>query len=91
MADTISVVAAPINTIRTKEPAAAMAANAGGNAAATKIVASIINVGHLPLQGMKLLVRMAISLSLGESITLQATTPAALQPSPMLMVKACFP
>jgi len=73
------------------DPAAAMAAKAGGKAAATKRVASMISVGHLPLQGMKLLVRMAMSRSRGESMTRQATTPAALQPRPILMVSACLP
>ena len=41
-------------------PAAANEANAGGNAAPTKIVASMISVGKRPLQGTKLLVRIAI-------------------------------
>lgn len=51
----------------------------------------VIRVGNLPLQGTKLLVKIAISLSLGESIILQAITPAALQPNPMHMVKHCLP
>ena len=34
---------------------------------------------------------MAINLSLGESIILAPTTPAALQPKPMHIVNACFP
>ena len=37
------------------------------------------------LQGTKLLVSIAINLSLGESIILAPTTPAALQPNPMHM------
>lgn len=53
---------------------------------AKKIVATVIRKGNLPLQGTKLFVKMAISLSLGESIILQPTTPAALQPKPMHMV-----
>ena len=56
-----------------------------------KIVAINIWVGHLPLQSEKLLVMMAISLSLGLSMIRVATTPAALQPHPMLIVRACFP
>jgi hypothetical protein len=48
-------------------------------------------VGKRPLQGTKLLVMMAISRSLGESIILHPVTPAALQPKPMHMVSACFP
>ena len=44
-----------------------------------------IRVGKRPLQGMKLLVIIAISRSLGESIILQPVTPAALQPNPIAM------
>lgn len=44
-----------------------------------------IREGNLPLQGTKLFVSIAISLSLGESIMRQPVTPAALQPSPMHM------
>ena len=47
---------------------------------------SAIIVGNLPLQGTKQLVIIAISLSLGESIILHPTIPAALQPKPMHMV-----
>ena len=43
------------------------------------------------LQGTKLLVSIAINLSRGESIILAPTTPAALQPNPMHIVRACFP
>ena len=50
-----------------------------------------VNMGNLPLQGTKLLVSMAISLSLGDSIILHPMTPAALQPKPMHMVSACLP
>ena len=51
----------------------------------------IISVGNLPLQGTKLFVTVAISFSLGESIILQPITPAALHPSPIHMVRHCFP
>ena len=50
-----------------------------------------IRVGNLPLHGMKLLVRIAMSRSLGESMILHPITPTELQPSPMHMVRACFP
>ena len=53
---------------------------------AIKIVAIDIRKGNLPLQGTKLLVKIAINLSRGESIILQPTQPAALQPKPMHMV-----
>ena len=42
-----------------------------------------IIVGKRPLQGTKLLVSIAIIRSLGESMILQPTTPAALQPNPI--------
>ena len=55
------------------------------------IVNTDINIGNLPLQGTKLFVSMAKSRSLGESMILQPTTPAALQPKPIHMVNDCFP
>ena len=48
-------------------------------------------VGNLPLQGTKLLVRMAMMRSLGESMILHPVTPTALQPKPIHIVRACFP
>ena len=65
--------------------------NDEGTTAPIKIVAIKIWVGHLPLQSEKLLVIIAIKRSLGLSIILVATTPAALQPKPMLIVNACLP
>ncbi len=58
--------------------------------AAKKIVIIVIRVGNLPLQGTKLFVKMAMSLSLGESIILQPETPAALQPKPIAVVEIRF-
>jgi len=58
---------------------------------AKNIVIMAINVGKRPLHGTKLLVRIAIILSRGESIILHPVTPAALHPKPMHMVSACFP
>ena len=55
------------------------------------MVAIVIKKGNLPLQGTKLLVKIAINLSLGELIILQPIIPAALQPKPMHIVSACFP
>lgn len=43
------------------------------------------------LQGTKLFVSIAISRSLGESIILQPTQPAALQPNPIHIVIICLP
>ena len=48
-------------------------------------------VGQRPLQSEKLLVMIATSRSRGLSMTRVATTPAALQPKPMHMVRACLP
>ena len=50
------------------------------------IAMSAIIAGSRPLQGMKLFVMIAISLSLGESIILAPVTPTAPQPIPMHMV-----
>ena len=55
------------------------------------IVAIVIKNGKRPLQGTKQLVNIAINFSLGESIIFVPTTPAALQPKPMHIVRACFP
>lgn len=49
---------------------------------AINIDAIVIKNGKRPLQGTKLLVSIAINLSLGESIILAPTTPAALHPNP---------
>ncbi len=56
-----------------------------------KIVAIVIKNGYLPLQGTKLLVKIAINRSRGESIIRHPTQPAALQPNPMHMVIICLP
>ena len=50
-----------------------------------------ISAGNLPLQGINTFVRMAISRSRGESIILHPVIPAALQPSPIAIVRDCFP
>ena len=49
------------------------------------------SIGNRPLHGVRQLVKMASKRSLGESMILQPTTPAALHPSPMLQVSACLP
>ena len=55
------------------------------------MVMMAMRVGNRPLQGTKLLVMVAIRRSLGESMIRQPTTPAALQPKPIAMVRACLP
>ena len=54
-------------------------------------IATVIKNGKRPLQGTKLLVKIETNFSRGESIILQPTTPAALQPNPMHMVIICLP
>ena len=46
------------------------------------IIETVIKKGNLPLQGTKLLVKIAINFSRGESIILHPITPAALHPKP---------
>ena len=55
------------------------------------IVINDIIIGNLPLHGTKLLVKIAINLSLLESIIRHPVTPTQLQPNPIAIVKACFP
>ena len=50
-----------------------------------------IRVGNQPLQGTMAFVRIAMSLSRGESMILHPITPTALQPNPIQRVSACFP
>ncbi|MMZ68702.1 hypothetical protein D1872_314200 [compost metagenome] len=52
---------------------------------------SRISVGQRPLQGTKLLVRMASIRSRGDSIMRVERIAAALQPKPIDMVRACLP
>ena len=55
------------------------------------IVIIAIIIGNLPLHGTKELVRIAINLSLLESIIRHPVTPTALQPNPIHIVSACLP
>lgn len=55
------------------------------------IVIIEIKIGKRPLHGTKLFVKIAINYSLGEFIMRVPTIPAALQPNPIHMVKACLP
>ena len=75
----------------TTAPADTTPARWGGTSAPMKMVAIRIWVGQRPLQREKLLVMTAMRRSRGLSITRVATTPAALQPKPMLIVSACLP
>ena len=69
-ADTIKVAIIPTKVMMASIAAATREDVAGYNPA-KKIVAISIMVGHRPLQGTKLLVRMAISRSRGELMLLQ--------------------
>ena len=73
-----------------------VSASAGTAAAITPVPAKnielkTISIGKRPLHGIKLLVSIAIIRSLPVSIIRHPVTPAALQPSPMHIVSACFP
>ena len=59
--------------------------------AAKKTLSKAISIGNRPLQGIKLFVSIASIFSRGESMILHPTTPTALHPMPIVMVKACFP
>ena len=56
-----------------------------------KSAASETSSGNRPLQGTKLFVSIAASLSFSSGMMRQPTTPAALQPKPMEIVSACLP
>ena len=68
-------------------------ADCNGKAAtpAKNMVIMAIKVGKRPLQGTKLLVRIAMSRSRGESMIRHPITPQALQPNPIHIVSDCFP
>src|SRR5699024_596134 len=89
--DTIRVTITPMTTISSTEKAATTEEYLWLKNLPIKIVEMLIMIGKRPLQGTKLLVIIAISFSLGESIILVEIIPAALHPNPILIVKACFP
>ena len=76
----------PVNTIPTTVPTAKTVPRA-----AKKSEAMAMRVGKRPLHGTKVLVRMAISRSRGDSMMRVEITPAALHPKPMAIVRACLP
>ena len=79
------------NNSKHKIPIAAVKELPQPSEAAKNSVKMVIIAGNRPLQGMQTLVSMAISRSRGESIIRQPVTPAALQPSPIHIVRDCFP
>ena len=92
MNDTASVAAAEKTTTSASTPAAVSEPAADPPLLpARKSEINAISIGNLPLQGTNEFVRIAISLSLFPEMILHPTTPAALQPKPMHIVKACLP
>jgi len=85
--DTSKVIKIPNNTIAVRARVDVIDWKAPPEVPPINMVPIAISVGNRPLQGTKTLVRVAINLSLGDSIILQPITPAALQPKPMHMVK----
>ena len=82
-----------MRTPRTRTPARAREDRAEDQAGvpAKNIPMRRIRVGNRPLQGIRELVRMAMSRSRGESMIRAPETPTALQPRPMSMVRHCLP
>lgn len=68
-----------------------IAAEEKAEAPAKNMVITAIRAGKRPLQGTKALVTVAIIRSRGDEIMRQPVTPAALQPKPMHIVRACLP
>lgn len=92
MNDTASVAAAEKTTTSASTPAAVSEPAADPPLLpARKSEINAISIGNLPLQGTNEFVRIAINLSLFPEMILHPTTPAALQPKPMHIVKACLP
>ena len=81
----------PKSAITITLEAATNVAKIGGAVAPIKIVPIKIIVGKRPLQIEKLFVIMAIRRSRGLSIIRVETTPAALQPNPIIIESDCFP
>ena len=80
-----------VRTAAVKHRAAVTEAAFPAALAAKNKVIKVIRAGKRPLQGIKALVRIPIRRSRGESMIRHPITPAALQPSPMAMVRHCFP
>ena len=86
-----SIVAMPSTAMPTTAAAETSPARWAGARAPMKMDATRICVGQRPLHSEKLLVMMAMSRSRGLSMMRVDTTPAALHPKPMHIVRACLP
>ena len=84
--ETAKVMHTPRTMNRVRSRADSMESKAPPDTPTKNMEIMAIRVGNLPLQGTKLLVIMAISRSLGESMMRQPTMPAALHPNPIHMV-----
>lgn len=84
--ETAKVMHTPRTMNRVRSRADSMESKAPPDTPTKNMEIMAIRVGNLPLQGTKLLVIMAMSRSLGESMMRQPTMPAALHPNPIHMV-----
>ncbi|MNC40470.1 hypothetical protein D3C75_891820 [compost metagenome] len=89
--ETVRVTAMPNSTIPITTMAVARERRPLAAPAAINREDRRISVGQRPLQGTKLLVRIASIRSRGDSIIRVDIIAAALQPKPMDMVRACLP
>lgn len=84
--ETAKVMHTPRTMNRVRSRADSMESKAPPDTPTKNMEIMAMRVGNLPLQGTKLLVIMAMSRSLGESMMRQPTMPAALHPNPIHMV-----
>lgn len=84
--ETTKVMHTPRTMNRVRSRADSMESKAPPDTPTKNMEMMAMRVGNLPLHGTKLLVIMAMSRSLGESMMRQPTMPAALHPNPIHMV-----
>ena len=84
--ETAKVMHTPRTMNRVRSRADSMESKAPPDTPTKNMEIMAMRVGNLPLQGTKLLVIMAMSRSLGESMMRQPTMPAALHPNPIHIV-----
>ncbi len=84
--DTASVSKTQTSSISSKISATSIELRNPNALPAKNIIIIAISIGNLPLQGIKLFVNTAISLSFGFSMIRQPVTPQALQPMPIAML-----
>src|SRR5690606_25749020 len=89
--ETAKVTITPISTNPTTTAVDAAVPQPAATAPPTNRMDRVIRIGQRPLQGTKLLVKMAIIRSRGDSMIRVETMAAALHPNPIAIVNACFP